>query len=310
MSMKQDTKAWLVRIGSLLIILGFFFPSFVVSCNTLVTFKETLSLMDMVSRLRETYSLILFLYLIPLGGLLTLVVSFVPPNLQFSKPTSLLIQFAGVVAGVFGGLLALLNLAKDLNSTNAMNIKPDIGALVLFLGYSMAVVGLVMQWLDQQGQPVDNYYESNKVRETVILDRQDRQRPYQPPPDEWAQPRQAQQNQAQQYQAQSFERQQPVVERLGCHVRLVNADGSFKKIALNDRFQVGRSRDNEIVLNDIHVSRQHAVFRSWEGAWFIQDLGSQSGIFVNKQKVRAIRLKDNDTIQIGQSTLIFKAVDG
>jgi NADPH-dependent 2,4-dienoyl-CoA reductase/sulfur reductase-like enzyme/pSer/pThr/pTyr-binding forkhead associated (FHA) protein len=69
---------------------------------------------------------------------------------------------------------------------------------------------------------------------------------------------------------------------------------------------IGRVKDNDIVLNDIVVSRQHAqVFATPEG-FFIRDLGSSNGVIINQSKVeQPYRLSHGDHITIGTTVILF-----
>lgn len=68
---------------------------------------------------------------------------------------------------------------------------------------------------------------------------------------------------------------------------------------------VGRSRDNQIVLNDQHVSRHHAQLRLRFGAYTLFDTSSQSGTLVNDVPIREHRLQPGDVIQIGKTRLVY-----
>lgn len=68
---------------------------------------------------------------------------------------------------------------------------------------------------------------------------------------------------------------------------------------------VGRSSDNDVVINDAKVSRKHLQFvYNDSGVWSVVDLNSASGTFVNGQKITGeIRLQLHDVIRIGDTTL-------
>lgn len=68
---------------------------------------------------------------------------------------------------------------------------------------------------------------------------------------------------------------------------------------------LGRGRTASARIDDGGLSRQHArIFRSGEG-WFVEDLGSTNGTYVaGLPVIKAVRVKDGDRIQIGQSTLL------
>lgn len=83
-------------------------------------------------------------------------------------------------------------------------------------------------------------------------------------------------------------------------------DPHGRRILLRDRDTLGRGTTCQIRVSERQVSRQHALFRKAEGAWYVQDQDSASGTFVNDQNVRATQLRDGDRIRVGQTTFIFK----
>ncbi len=68
---------------------------------------------------------------------------------------------------------------------------------------------------------------------------------------------------------------------------------------------IGRSRDNQIVLNDLHVSRHHAQLRLRFGGYTLFDTTSQSGTFVNDVRIREHRLQPGDVIRIGRTRIVY-----
>ena len=74
----------------------------------------------------------------------------------------------------------------------------------------------------------------------------------------------------------------------------------------NDRpTSIGRSEKNDIVLSDSSVSRAHAKISIKDGRYFIHDLASLNGVFVNDKKVDVSEIRDGDTIYIGDVALAF-----
>jgi hypothetical protein len=73
---------------------------------------------------------------------------------------------------------------------------------------------------------------------------------------------------------------------------------------------IGRSLENDIVLEDPGVSRHHAQLRWRNGSFVIFDLGSRAGIIVNAQAVREQELRSGDVIKLGSAALIFGEEDG
>jgi ABC-type multidrug transport system ATPase subunit len=73
--------------------------------------------------------------------------------------------------------------------------------------------------------------------------------------------------------------------------------------------RIGRTPDNDLVLSDLNVSRNHAELRkSRSGSYEIVDLGSHNGTYVNGQPVTAQMLTEQDIVSIGSST--FRLKDG
>lgn len=72
-----------------------------------------------------------------------------------------------------------------------------------------------------------------------------------------------------------------------------------------DRLTIGRSPDCDIFLDDITVSRNHAVLSRTDSGFVIEDQGSLNGTFVNRRRVERSALADGDEIQIGKYKLTF-----
>ena len=72
-----------------------------------------------------------------------------------------------------------------------------------------------------------------------------------------------------------------------------------------ERTSIGRSPDCEIFLDDVTVSRQHAVLTEKNGQFFIQDEGSLNGTFLNRRRIESAPVEDGDEIQIGKYRLTF-----
>jgi ABC transport system ATP-binding/permease protein len=67
------------------------------------------------------------------------------------------------------------------------------------------------------------------------------------------------------------------------------------------RFRIGRLPDNDLVLDDLLVSRRHAELVAAGDGWRIVDLGSGNGTFVNGVRVREAALTPSDVLGIGHS---------
>jgi FHA domain/zinc-ribbon domain len=71
----------------------------------------------------------------------------------------------------------------------------------------------------------------------------------------------------------------------------------------HERITIGRSPDCEIFLDDVTVSRKHAVVGRSGETFTIADEGSLNGTFVNKKRVESAELDNGDEIQIGKYRL-------
>jgi FHA domain-containing protein/zinc ribbon protein len=73
----------------------------------------------------------------------------------------------------------------------------------------------------------------------------------------------------------------------------------------HERTTIGRSPDCGIFLDDVTVSRKHAVLVERDGRWSIEDQGSLNGTFVNRKRVDSAELSDGDELQVGKYRLTF-----
>jgi len=74
-----------------------------------------------------------------------------------------------------------------------------------------------------------------------------------------------------------------------------------------DTVTIGRSSANDIQLSTEYISRQHAVLRSTDDGYRLEDQGSRNGIMVNGQMVRSQRLRDGDEMVLGETTFRYEA---
>ena len=73
---------------------------------------------------------------------------------------------------------------------------------------------------------------------------------------------------------------------------------------------IGRRSDADIVLNNQHVSRHHAKLVKMQEGYFLQDLGSTHGTFVNEVRVEQHVLKHGDRIALGKDRIDMEYVVG
>ncbi len=72
-----------------------------------------------------------------------------------------------------------------------------------------------------------------------------------------------------------------------------------------DEVTAGRHNDSEIFLDDVTVSRRHAVFTREGSDFTVADAGSLNGTYVNRDRIDKVTLKDSDEVQIGKYRLVF-----
>ena len=75
-------------------------------------------------------------------------------------------------------------------------------------------------------------------------------------------------------------------------------------------FNIGRTPDNDIVIDNLAVSRLHAVLEEEKGNYYIRDCDSLNGTLLNNQKIGRARLDDGDEICIGKHTIVFRRQGG
>jgi len=76
-----------------------------------------------------------------------------------------------------------------------------------------------------------------------------------------------------------------------------------RAVALHDRrVLIGRRSTNTIALPDPLVSGVHAALFETDSGWWVEDLGSRNGTWVNRRRVQSSMLLPQDTLQIGRCT--------
>ncbi|MEJ2719580.1 MAG: FHA domain-containing protein [bacterium] len=70
--------------------------------------------------------------------------------------------------------------------------------------------------------------------------------------------------------------------------------------------KIGRTADNDIVVDNLAVSRVHSVIEEDKGSYYVRDCDSLNGTHLNGKRVGRAALRDGDEIQIGKHTLVFR----
>jgi pSer/pThr/pTyr-binding forkhead associated (FHA) protein len=83
-------------------------------------------------------------------------------------------------------------------------------------------------------------------------------------------------------------------------------DNLIKIVPLNkDRMTLGRRPYNDIVVDNLAVSGEHAALQVIGNDYFIEDLNSTNGTYINEQKIKRQILKNGDTIEIGKYAIKY-----
>lgn len=87
-------------------------------------------------------------------------------------------------------------------------------------------------------------------------------------------------------------------------IRYTDPDGKQTELILQDKpITIGRSPDADIITLDERASRMHCSVRIWDGEYYVKDLKSKNGTYLNHQRVEMAKIKPGDRIRLGNSIL-------
>ena len=72
----------------------------------------------------------------------------------------------------------------------------------------------------------------------------------------------------------------------------------------DNEITIGRDANNDIQIENVAVSRKHAIIRKAPNYYYIEDLNSTNGTFVNEKHIIKKVLYEDDEISIGKHTLL------
>ena len=72
-----------------------------------------------------------------------------------------------------------------------------------------------------------------------------------------------------------------------------------------ERMTIGRRPDSDVFLDDVTVSRDHALLVRRGEDYYLDDLGSLNGTYVNRRRIESHRLEDGDELQVGKYKLTY-----
>ena len=88
---------------------------------------------------------------------------------------------------------------------------------------------------------------------------------------------------------------------------IVSIDGVvIREVELSkERTSIGRRPYNDVVIDNLAVSGEHAVLVRAEGVFFAEDLSSTNGSYLNGKSLKRERLSNGDMLEIGKYTIKF-----
>ncbi len=90
-------------------------------------------------------------------------------------------------------------------------------------------------------------------------------------------------------------------------LKYTKKDGTQMEFELSERpITIGRSPEADVVILDEKASRIHCGIRLWDGEFYVKDLKSRNGTYVNDQRVDVAKLKSGDRIRVGSILFSFE----
>ncbi len=87
-------------------------------------------------------------------------------------------------------------------------------------------------------------------------------------------------------------------------IRYNDPEGNPTELVLADKpITIGRSPDADIITLDERASRMHCGIRIWDGEYYVKDLKSKNGTYLNNQRVEMAKIKPGDKIRLGNTIL-------
>lgn len=95
------------------------------------------------------------------------------------------------------------------------------------------------------------------------------------------------------------------------HLLIVDGDlaGQSFNVEQEGMLSFGRSRENQVILPDLKLSKEHCKIENQGNQFILFDLDSRNGTYVNSERIIALPLKPGDEIQLGDTHIIFEISD-
>jgi hypothetical protein len=275
---------WFVRLGSLLVVVGFFLPSLPVSFST-ISSPESISLAMIATKHDQVQVYALLIGVLVAGG-----ISFFASRSQQHFRLFYMVQLIALLLGAAFLLTSLITLQRLIYPGDwSLKMLSHYGAFVQLGGLMLFSAGWIWQWV-----------EGGRLAAVGAM----------PPP---LPPSILRTVQFTNDASVASPEQKPIQHQAGGTATIVAArleviEGSLADRSIlitHDNFTLGRSEQCDLQLADRKISRLHARFRIYQGIWYIQDQQSKLGIYVNSKKVDAARLIVGDHLAIGPYHFLF-----
>jgi FHA domain len=93
------------------------------------------------------------------------------------------------------------------------------------------------------------------------------------------------------------------------HLEVWTGSGRSLLPLKGERCTIGSAVDSDVVVEDSSVSRTHALFEWLGGAWFVEDLGSRNGTFLNGQRLTGRRVvRTGDEVRVGVVRTVLRGM--
>lgn len=90
-------------------------------------------------------------------------------------------------------------------------------------------------------------------------------------------------------------------------LRYILPNGEEKKIKIEkQKMTIGRGLNVDLQISDRLASRLHCSVECKDTIWYIRDLRSRNGTYVDGELIQAVRLKGGERIRIGETVLVFE----
>ena len=94
------------------------------------------------------------------------------------------------------------------------------------------------------------------------------------------------------------------------YLRIVRSANKQENLSIPDKelpFTIGRDKENKLHIDSTAVSRFHAVLFSEKGEYFVQDMESTNGTFLNDKKIKKSSVQPGDRVTVANVDIVVQA---